>query len=170
MSKAVSDDQATRLEALLSDKIHRRQSRLSWLREPAGGVRTGGFHETLDRLDLVRGIGLSRMSWPVEWASRLERMAREGKRLTAQAFQQMTTPRRRAVLVATVRELEADLTDAALSMFDGFVGRAWRRSEKRGAERAATLERSGKKGLSNWPTPSIPAPPRIRTARMPTPR
>ena len=74
-------------------------------------------------------------------------MAREGKRLTAQAFQQMTAPRRCAVLVATVRELEADLTDAALSMFDGFVGRAWRRSEKRGAERAATLEQSGKERL-----------------------
>ena len=55
LSGAVSDDQATRLEALLSDKIHRRQSRLSWLREPAGSVRTGGFHETLDRLDLIRG-------------------------------------------------------------------------------------------------------------------
>lgn len=147
LSKVVSDDQAIRLEALLSDKIHRRQSRLSWLREPAGNLRTGGFHETLDRLDLVRGIGLSGMSWPVEWAARLERMAREGKRLTAQAFQQMTAPRRRAVLVATVRELEADLTDVALSMFDGFVGRAWRRSEKRGAERAATLERSGKERL-----------------------
>ena len=73
-------------------------------------------------------------------------MAREGKRLTAQAFQQMTAPRRRAVLVATVRELEADLTDAgSRSMFDGFVGPRLRRSEKRGAERVATLDESGKR-------------------------
>jgi hypothetical protein len=93
-----------------------------------------------------------------QWAARLERMAREGKRLTAQAFQQMTTPRRRAVLVATVRELEADLTDASLSMFDGFVGRAWRRSEKRGAERAATLERSGKERLEQLTLPRQTGP------------
>lgn len=147
LAKGLSADQVTRLEALLSDKVHRRQSRLSWLREPPGSVRTRGFHAILDRLDLVRGIGLSTVTAPTEWAARLERMAREGKRLSAQTFQQMTAPRRRALLVATVRELEVDLTDAALAMFDGFVGRAWRRSEKRGAERTASLEQAGKERL-----------------------
>jgi TnpA family transposase len=147
LSGDLTPDQAARLEALLSDKIHRRQSRLSWLREPPGSVRARGFHEVLDRLDLVRGIGLSGLNPPAEWAARLEQMAREGKRLTSQAFRQMTAARRRALLVATVRELEADLTDAALSMFDGFVGRAWRRAEKRGAERSAVLEQDGKERL-----------------------
>lgn len=45
---------------------------------------------------------------------RLAQFAREGVRYTAQAFQQMRPARRRVVLLATLREMEATLVDGQL--------------------------------------------------------
>lgn len=58
-------------------------------------------------------------------------MAREGARLTAQALQQMGQACRLTTLVATLRELEASLTDAAIAMFTSLVGRANLNARKR---------------------------------------
>jgi hypothetical protein len=49
-------------------------------------------------------------------------MVREGLRFTAQAFQQMSVPQRTAVMTATLRDIEASLVDAALSLFEGLIG------------------------------------------------
>jgi hypothetical protein len=68
---------------------------------------------------------------PAAFHLRLAQMAREGVRHTAQAFQQMGPARRYAGLVATLREQEATLTDAALNMFRSLVGRANLRARKR---------------------------------------
>ncbi|MFV3484799.1 Tn3 family transposase, partial [Mycobacterium tuberculosis] len=55
---ALLDDRFRRgLDALLSEKEHARQSRLSWLRGPPGRVSAGTLAELLDKLDLVRGTG-----------------------------------------------------------------------------------------------------------------
>ena len=120
--------------------------------------------------DLVRGIGLSRMSWPVEWAAPAGADGARGQASHCSGLSADDDPPAARWLVATVRELEADLTDAALSMFDGFVGRAWRRRKSVARNGPPPWSGRGKKGLSNWPTPSMPAPPRTKTAWMPTPR
>src|SRR3546814_20617708 len=61
----------------------------------------------------------------------LAQMAREGARHTAQALQQMGPARRLTTLVATLRELEATLSDAAIAMFSALVGRANLNARKR---------------------------------------
>ncbi|MFL0415819.1 DUF4158 domain-containing protein, partial [Sphingomonas sp. 179-A 2A2 NHS] len=129
---AMLDDWHRRgLDALLSDKEHARQSRLSWLREPPGRVSAGTLAEILDKLDLVRGTGAPALTLSAELRPRMAQMAREGVRFTAQAFQQMGSRRRYATMVATLRELEATLTDAALAMFRSLVARANLRARKR---------------------------------------
>lgn len=120
-----------RLDAVLAEKVHDQQSRLSWLRAPPNRVSARTLLELLDKIDAIRAFGLDTVSVPdASWA-KMNQLAREGVRLTAQALQQMSPSRRMATLVATMRELEATTTDATLAMFGSLVGRANLRARKR---------------------------------------
>jgi len=120
-----------RLEAVLAEKVHDQQSRLSWLRAPPNRVSARTLLELLDKIDAIRAFGLDKILVPNVAGARMNQLAREGVRLTAQALQQMSAPRRMATLVATMRDLEATITDAALAMFGSLVGRANLRARKR---------------------------------------
>ena len=132
----LSAETRDRLDALLSEKTHVRQSRFSWLREPAPRVGSRSLLTILDRIDLVRDTGATKVEVESAYGPRMAQLAREGARYTAQAFQQMRPARRRVILIATLRELEVSLTDAAISMFALIlpwfggrsckVGRPWR--------------------------------------------
>ena len=127
----VTDEQRTRMDALLTGKTHRQQSELSWLREGNAKVSGRGFLEIMDKLDKVREGGVGSLELTPEIAARQQQMVREGLRFTAQAFQQMSAPQRTAVMTATLRDIEASLVDAALSLFEGLIGRAHNRAKKR---------------------------------------
>ena len=143
----LSAEMRDRLDALLSEKTHSRQSRFSWLREPAPRVGTRSLLALLDRIDLVRDTGATRVEIEKAYKPRMAQFAREGVRYTAQAFQQMRPPRRRVILVATLRELEVTLTDAAISMFTSLVGRAHLRARKRLDQRIAASVEEGRERL-----------------------
>src|SRR3546814_1935476 len=87
--------------------------------------------EILDKIDLLRSTKYAAIKVPDNYLPRLAQMAREGARHTAQALQQMGPARRLTTLVATLRELEATLSDAAISMFSALVGRANLNARKR---------------------------------------
>ena len=135
------------IDAIVSDKAHARQSRLSWLREPPARVGAATLIEILDKLDRVRMTGVPQLALADAHRPRLAQMAREGVRLTAQAFQQMWAERRHAMLVATLRDLEATLTDAAIAMFGSLVGRANLRAKKRLEETIAASADQGRERL-----------------------
>jgi TnpA family transposase len=135
------------LDAILSDKAHARQSRLAWLREPPSRVGGRSLFEILDKIELIRATGVPGLQLPAAFHPRLGQMAREGVRYTAQAFQQMGRARRYAGLVATLRELEATLTDAALAMFRSLVARANLRARKRLEDTIAASAESGRERL-----------------------
>lgn len=143
----LSDELRGLLDAILSEKEHAMLSRLSWLREPPARLGATSLLELLDKLDLVRSTGAPDLLIPDAFRPRLAQMAREGVRLTAQAFQQMGAQRRHAMLVATLRDLEATLTDAALSMFQSLVGRANLRAKKRLEETIAASADHGRERL-----------------------
>ena len=140
--------QRASIESLLSDKAHALQSRLSWLREPA--VRVGGrsLLEIFDKIDRVRSTNYAAVAVPDRYRPRLALMAREGARHTAQALQQMGPARRLTTLVATLRELEATLTDAAIWMFGALVGRANLNARKRLEETIAVADEQGRARLT----------------------
>src|SRR3546814_13488136 len=73
--------------------------------------------------------------------------AREGVRYTAQAFQQMRASRRRVILLATLRAMEATPTDAAIAMFGALMGRAHLRARKRLEQGIALSGRDGRDRL-----------------------
>lgn len=131
INQLLTTGQRSRLNALLSDKEHSRKSRLSWLREPALRVGSRSLSEILDKFDLVHATAVTALDVPSTYTPRLAQMAREGIRYTAQAFQQMTEARRNVALVATMREIEVTLIDAAIAMFRSLVARANLRARKR---------------------------------------
>src|SRR3546814_19521825 len=55
----------------------------------------------------------------------------------------MRVSRRRVILLATLREMEATLTDAAIAMFGALMGRAHLRARKRLEQRIAISGREG---------------------------
>ena len=92
--------------------------------EPAPRVGSRSLLTILDRIDLVRDPGATKVEVESAYGPRMTQLAREGACYTAQAFQRMRPARRRVILVATLRELEVTLTDAAISMFASLVGRS----------------------------------------------
>jgi hypothetical protein len=66
------------MDALLTEKAHRQQSELSWLRETDTKISMRGFLEIMDKLDKVRGIGVGGLELPSEISARAQQMVREG--------------------------------------------------------------------------------------------
>jgi hypothetical protein len=82
-----------------------------------------------DRLEAVRHVGLSSNVLQAVPTHRISRMAQEGRRLTAQNFEQMRPGRRYATLAAFLLEMEIGLTDAAIAMLEVLIGKAFRQAE-----------------------------------------
>lgn len=125
----LTPDIIVRMEALLGIGPRVRQSGVSWLREPAGKAGDAAMRGLIDRLEAVRHVGLSSDVLQAVPAHRVSRMAQEGRRLTAQNFEQMRPGRRYATLAAFLLEMEIALTDAAIAMFEVLIGKAFRRAE-----------------------------------------
>ncbi|HDF2330360.1 TPA: Tn3 family transposase [Morganella morganii] len=129
VAEKLSPDIIVRMEALLRMGPRTRQSGVSWLREPPGKSGDATMRGLIDRLEAVRHIGLCTHVLQAVPAHRVRRMAQEGRRLTAQNFEQMRPVRRHATLVAFLLEMEIVLTDAAISMFEALIGKAFRQAE-----------------------------------------
>src|SRR3546814_10218041 len=54
-------DMRQRLDTLVDDKVHDRQSRFSWLREPEPRVAPASLAEILEKVALIRWTGISRV-------------------------------------------------------------------------------------------------------------
>jgi len=94
----------------------------AWLKAMPVAPKAEHVRELLDRFRLVRGVGL-----PPEFAGRvneerLRQFVREGHASDAHQLGRYAVHRRRAILVATVLDLETRLTDAVLDMTDKLIG------------------------------------------------
>ncbi len=95
---------------------------------------TGNFPKLIERLSLVRALGIE-----PERATRVHqnywlKLAREGGQSTVQHLAELEPLRRYATLTALVLELTATLTDEALNMFEHLVGQMFKKSERAHAE------------------------------------
>jgi hypothetical protein len=101
---------------------------------PLMQLRTGNFPKLIERLRLVRALGIE-----PERATRVHqnywlKLAREGGQSTVQHLAELEPLRRYATLTALVLELTATLTDEALNMFEHLVGQLFKKSERAHAE------------------------------------
>ena len=114
-------------------------SRLAWLRQFPTAPGARGVHALLERLDVVRALGIDRQRQNAVPAAAFDAIAMDAMFMTAQHLRELSPPRRRATLVAAALRLETDLTDAVLVMFDRLMGRVARKAERASAEGAASM-------------------------------
>jgi TnpA family transposase len=132
--EGLTDLQRQSLDQLLEIRPGGGQSTLAWLRQTAYASTPGNFPKLIERLTVVRALGIE-----PERATRVHqnywlKLAREGAQSTVQHLAEIEPLRRHATLTAQVLELTATLTDEALNMFEHLVGKLFKKSERAHAE------------------------------------
>ncbi len=118
----LSAEHLTKLDGLLVIDPSVGMTPFAWLKATPIAPKADHVSELLDRLRMIRGICV-----PVENAARihedrLQQFVREGHASDAHQLGRYSEHRRRAILVATVLDLETRLTDAILDMADKLIG------------------------------------------------
>ncbi|BCI73005.1 hypothetical protein SPKIRA_38350 (plasmid) [Sphingomonas paucimobilis] len=111
------------------------RTRLGWIREWPEAPSAADLKGIVERLDTVRGIGIAADRARRIHAARYAVIARTAGIVTAQHLRRLERPRRLAMLVASVIEMEATLTDAALVMVEKMVGALFRRADRTRSDR-----------------------------------
>jgi hypothetical protein len=104
-------------------------TRLTTLRTIPIGPKPDHVREIIDKLGVVRAVGISHDAADRIHPYRFRRLVREGLSPTY-FIDRYTLARRRATVVALLIDLEARLTDAAIEMADRLIGAAFTRGKK----------------------------------------
>lgn len=122
MLARVLEAQVAELERLLVADPALGMTPFAWLKAMPVAPKPDHVRELLDRLHRVRGIGLPAEAAAGVHEARLQGFVREGQAADAHQLSRYAARRRRAILAATVLDLEARLTDAVLDMADRLIG------------------------------------------------
>jgi hypothetical protein len=139
-------DEATlgRLNALITIPKGEDRTPLAWLREGSEVPTQKNLVGLVERLQAVRDLGIGADREQRIHRARYAAIAREAALLSAQHLTRFDEHRRRATLVVLAREMDASLTDSALTVFDKLMGGVFRRAERdhqaESARRAKTLD------------------------------
>jgi TnpA family transposase len=137
LTASLSEEQTKRLDTLLIVPAGEQRTPLVWLREPPGPAKPATFLKVMERLQLIRELGVDPTVARQIHANRLRRLAREGEQYSPQFLARFDAQRRYAMLVASLVELEATLTDTALEMHDRIMGNLFRQGQQKQREQFA---------------------------------
>lgn len=121
LSRNISDEQQTRIEALLTVPIGSRSSHLDHLRTGPVMISGSSLVRALSRLHTVRALGIKLPAASLLPATRVAALARYAGAAKIAAIQRLPNPRRLATLVAFVHCLEATAQDDALEVLEGLL-------------------------------------------------
>lgn len=119
-----SPAQFAKLDTLLIPDPALEATPLAWLRNASTSPKPDHVRTLLDRLRLVRDIGVPAETAMRIYDDRFQQLIREGCISDAHQIGRYAVRRRRAILAASVIDLEARLTDAVLDMAGQY---AWSR-------------------------------------------
>jgi len=131
LTEGLTDLQRTQLQALLTVPAASRQTLLVWLRQPPGAASPANFLKVVERLRWIRELGLDPQVTSRVHQNRLQQLAREGARMTAQRLGEFDVARRDATLVAFLLATAEDLVDQALDMHDKLLGQQFKKGERK---------------------------------------
>src|SRR5260370_9201888 len=131
LTEGLPDLQRTQLQALLTVPSASRQTLLIWLRQPPGAASPANFLKVVERLCWIRELGLDPQVTSRVHQNRLQQLAREGARMTAQRLGEFDVARRDATLVAFLLATAEDLVDQALDMHDKLLGQQFKKGERK---------------------------------------
>ena len=128
--KGLSPAQLAKLDALLIPDLALAATPITWLRNAPTATKPDHVRALLDRLRRVREIGVPSEAAGQIHEDRFRQLIREGRISDAHQIARYAPLRRRAILVASVIDLEARLTDAVLDMADKLIGGLFARARK----------------------------------------
>ena len=140
--RGLDDPSRCTLEAMLTTRAEDERSQHGWISEVPEGPKLKNLAGLIDRLEVLRGMGLADERRKSIHANRYAVIAREARITRARELLRFAPERRLATLVAFTIERQAALTDLAVEMFDKLVGMARRRAETRHHERLLTQART----------------------------
>lgn len=126
----LGEERLRTLDSLLVVPKDEDETSLNRLRRPPGPPSPKNFKDVLDRLNLVRSLGIPADAVTGVHNTRLTRLAREGAKTTPQHLRRFDPLRRRATLVAYLTERSAEFSDLALEMHDRMIGALMNKAEK----------------------------------------
>lgn len=121
----LSPVQIGRIDALFDEQDG---ARLGWLKTVPVATRTDSVRDIVERLRVVRAIGIPHDTGTAVHPNRRHQFVQEGRLSPAYLIRRYTLSRRRAMLVALLLDLEARLIDAALDIADKLIGGMFRRA------------------------------------------
>lgn len=131
----LGSDQLAKLDVLFKVDDDIGATRLSWLKAIPIAAKPDHIRDILDRLHYVRQIGIPAKAAELIHPDRYHQFAREGRASPAYMIERYTRPRRHAMLVAHLIDLEERLTDAAIEMADKLIGGLFTRAKNAQARR-----------------------------------
>lgn len=135
--KGLAEETIAKLDALLIVDPTSGRVPLTWAKDLPSAPKPLHVRELLDKLRMVRDLALDPAAADRIHPDRLRGLVREGRSTPAYALERYTPLRRRAILVATLLDLEQRLTDATLAMADRLIGASFSRG-KNARERSYT--------------------------------
>jgi len=144
--EGLPEDTIAALDALLAVDDEHGRTPLAWLREWPEAPRQKNLAGLVERLQTVRKLGVGPDREKRIHRARYAAIAKEIALLVPRDVLRFDAPRRLSTLIVFAREMEAALTDAALTMFDKMLGSVFRRADNKHKEnlvdRAKTLDAS----------------------------
>lgn len=131
LTEGLTDLQRKQLQALLAVPAASRHTLLVWLRQPPGAASPANFLKVVERVRWIRELGLDPQVTSRVHQNRLQQLAREGARMTAQRLGEFDAERRDATLVAFLLATAEDLVDQALDMHDRLLGQQFKKGERK---------------------------------------
>ena len=126
----MSDEQRTRIEALLIVALDTRQTALDRLGKSPTFLSGPGLVRALRRLEEIRSLGLNLLPSPRVPINRTAALARFASAAKAQTISRMPEERRLATLFAFARTIEASAHDDALDIFDHLIQNLFTQAEQ----------------------------------------
>ena len=147
LASGLTDADSEKLVGLLAYDPDVRRSRFAWSRDSPESPAPSNMIELLDRLDFVRGLGISPDRARRIHPARLGRLVDEGAIMTAQHIADLEPVRRSAILVAQVADLQTRLADATLAMFEKYMGSLFTKARGKDERRFHATKRDVAKAL-----------------------
>jgi TnpA family transposase len=131
LAAGLTTEQRERLHGLLAVEEGRARTRFAWLREWPEAPAAANLARIIERLEAVRALAIEATRVRRVHQARYALLAGVARAMSAQHLTRLEPARRLAILTAFAIEMEAELTDAAVEMFDRLLGSLFRKARRR---------------------------------------
>ncbi len=134
LTEPLTDHHRQQLDQLLQRRPDGRLTWLAWLRLTPGKASSRQMLQHINRLKMLRAIGLPEGIERLVHQNRLLKIAREGAQMTPHDLAKFEQQRRHATLTAIVVEARATVTDEIVDLHDRILGRLFNLAKKKHRE------------------------------------